>query len=134
MLTLILMTSKIVECNCCTEIKECDTCQYNHNTCNDCKKKMDKTECLFCNPWKEKTNEEFNIPGTWRMFFHRCSIITVIAIPFMIILMIIGICVYNFIVWILGFRPIRVDTLTTPILFRGLLIGINLFVVLLFLI
>ena len=46
------MSSNNVECNCCNEIKECITCEYNHNLCFTCKN--DSTvpfdQCFFCNP------------------------------------------------------------------------------------
>ena len=44
--------SNNVECSCCNEIKECLTCEYNHNLCFTCKN--DSTvpfdQCFFCNP------------------------------------------------------------------------------------
>ena len=56
--------SNIIECNCCNEIKECLTCEYNHNICLNCKIKSELPFdiCFFCNPIRnaEQRNEEQN--------------------------------------------------------------------------
>ena len=54
----------LVECNCCNEIKECITCEYNHNICLNCKVNsgLPFDICFFCNPIRnaEQRNEEQN--------------------------------------------------------------------------
>ena len=123
------------ECHICYVVKECNICQYNHSMCNDCKKKIGKTNCLFCNPCKEKTNkEEFNIRDILRLFFNRFGIFIIIYVSFMIMLTIIGVCVYNFIMWIFGYQNVRFtdDSLSTPKLLIGLAIGMILFTLFLY--
>lgn len=86
--------SNFVECNCCMEnknIKDIVTCCKNHNICKSCMKKMNRTDCLICNPLQK--NIKINNIRENLSLYNCLSIILNLLFSFIMSNIIIAFCI-----------------------------------------